>query len=82
MEDNRGDFVCSCLPGYTGKQCETEISVHPLCENNHCLNDGICTISTITSKIECLCPEGFTGVRCEVNILLLYYNVHRYYARN
>lgn len=66
IEDSRGDYTCNCPAGYTGSQCEIEISVHPLCESKPCLNDGICKVNPGSSKIECDCAKGFTGNRCEV----------------
>lgn len=66
IEDSRGDYSCNCPAGVTGAHCEIEITVHPLCENKPCLNDGICTVVAGTSKIECDCAKGFTGSRCEV----------------
>lgn len=70
IEDNKGDYVCSCPPGFTGTYCETEISAHPLCENDPCLNDGICKVIPGTSEIECDCAKGYSGNRCEVSYLL------------
>lgn len=66
IEDVRGDFTCNCSPGYTGIHCESEISVHPLCEKKPCLNDGVCNVISGANEIECECAKGFSGARCEV----------------
>lgn len=40
------------------------MSIHPLCDNKPCLNDGICTSDG--TNIDCDCAKGFIGARCEV----------------
>lgn len=67
-EDNRGDYSCQCSPGFTGVYCETEISVHPLCEPKPCLNNGTCKVTPGTPKVECECAKGFIGPRCETDL--------------
>lgn len=67
MEDNRGDYTCLCLSGFTGKYCENEISTHPLCEHSPCINNGTCIVSSGASRVECECVMGFTGTRCEID---------------
>ena len=32
-------YVCNCLPGYTGKLCDTQIDA---CQSNPCQNNGTC----------------------------------------
>lgn len=66
-EDNRGDYRCTCAPGYTGVHCESEISVHPLCETEPCMNSGICKVPANSNKYECECVKGFTGPKCEID---------------
>ncbi|XP_021706793.1 protein crumbs isoform X1 [Aedes aegypti] len=66
-EDSKGDYKCTCAPGYTGTLCETELSVHPLCEKNPCINNGTCRVPPGTNSYECQCLTGFIGTRCEIN---------------
>lgn len=68
IEDKRGDYQCNCQFGFTGPHCETEISVHPLCDNRPCQNNGTCKVAPNSSKIECECVKGFTGARCEIDL--------------
>lgn len=65
-EDSRGDFSCSCKPGFTGNLCESQLGVR-LCEQNPCRNDGVC-LALIDSEYRCECQPGWTGKNCETNI--------------
>ncbi|XP_055602052.1 protein crumbs isoform X2 [Uranotaenia lowii] len=67
LEDTKGDYKCSCAPGYTGSHCETALSFHPLCEKNPCLNNGTCRVLPGSNKFDCECLKGFIGDRCEIN---------------
>ncbi|XP_034311593.2 uncharacterized protein [Magallana gigas] len=54
---------CSCLPGYTGSECEALVDEcqHSFCgENGHCI-DGI-------DNFTCVCMPGFTGKYCNNNL--------------
>ncbi|KAL9889128.1 cell polarity complex component crumbs isoform 1-T1 [Glossina fuscipes fuscipes] len=66
-EDSRGDYQCLCSPNFTGKHCETEINVNPLCQVSPCQNGGACVVAPGTSTIECECAKGYAGARCEVD---------------
>ncbi|XP_061505186.1 protein crumbs isoform X1 [Anopheles gambiae] len=67
LEDSKGEYRCTCAPGYTGAVCDTELSVHPLCEKNPCANNGTCRVAPGTNTVECECLKGFIGMRCEIN---------------
>lgn len=38
----QGSYTCSCLPGYTGASCESQVNE---CSGNPCRNGGSCTVS-------------------------------------
>lgn len=64
FEDQRGDYSCNCLPGYTGTHCETKMGER-LCKDNPCRNDAICIESN--NDYKCECKPGWTGKNCDVN---------------
>lgn len=43
MNTGQGSYTCSCKPGFTGVDCEHEISE---CDSNPCRNGGSCTVRT------------------------------------
>ncbi|CAF1414538.1 unnamed protein product [Adineta ricciae] len=53
------DFVCLCLPNYTGKDCRTVMS----CQTDSCHNDGTCIQTTYGAR--CNCPTNFRGDFCQ-----------------
>lgn len=55
---SRGHSVggkCDCVDGYTGFNCELEVSCDLTCVNGFCGNDGICT-----------CFKGWKGIKCDI----------------
>ncbi|XP_071952127.1 uncharacterized protein [Antedon mediterranea] len=52
-----GSYVCSCVPGYTGTDCETDIG--ECAQPQPCLNGG---------TYRCDCPPGYGGINCEINV--------------
>ncbi|XP_052767830.1 uncharacterized protein LOC128208313 [Mya arenaria] len=55
-------FVCRCMDGYTGHQCEKGPC---RTSDNHCQNDGACFIDANTAT--CVCKAGFSGLDCRTN---------------
>nr|XP_020642758.1 protein delta homolog 2-like [Pogona vitticeps] len=55
---------CSCRAGYTGAECETELSP---CRSAPCLHGGQCQ-ETENQTFACSCLPGRSGNRCEVSV--------------
>ncbi|KAI9538692.1 hypothetical protein NQZ68_012345 [Dissostichus eleginoides] len=54
-----GGYLCDCLPGWTGPNCDIRNSS---CQGL-CLNGGRCEDQVSGSR--CLCPPGFLGKYCQ-----------------
>ena len=63
FQDHINAFSCSCVPGYTGKTCETNIDD---CQAAPCQNNATCVDSV--NAYTCRCLDGFNGTNCEHNI--------------
>ena len=65
--DGVGTYSCECIPGYTGRDCETNINecllMEPQCSGRGQCIDGV-------NNFTCLCQSGFTGVLCSKNMKL------------
>jgi len=57
-----GLYCNSCVAGYTGVNCETDINE---CESNPCKNRGFCYNQQNSFSCECL--TGYTGATCQNN---------------
>nr|XP_034974523.1 protein jagged-1b-like isoform X1 [Zootoca vivipara] len=57
-----GRHLCTCREGYTGAECETELSA---CGGAPCLHGGQCQ-EMENKTFFCSCPPGLSGSRCEV----------------
>ena len=57
-------FRCSCLPGFTGRQCGVEMNE---CLSSPCLNGATCH-NEINGYI-CECKKGFAGeMKCDAKL--------------
>ncbi|XP_078575446.1 sushi, von Willebrand factor type A, EGF and pentraxin domain-containing protein 1-like isoform X3 [Branchiostoma floridae x Branchiostoma japonicum] len=56
-------YVCDCVAGYTGVNCEVEIDE---CLSSPCLNNATCTDQL--NMFTCACTPGFTGSTCGEDI--------------
>ena len=54
--DGIDDYNCTCLQGFTGKNCELDLDE---CSSNPCLNGGTC--QDRTNGFKCICPVGTSG---------------------
>ena len=54
---------CICSPGWTGRNCSSEVNECMTSELNQCLNGATCIDGFL--KITCLCAPFYTGTFCE-----------------
>nr|CAD7397152.1 unnamed protein product [Timema cristinae] len=59
-ENRPSTYYCTCMPGYTGLTCTSEINP---CSSNPCQNGGRCFRSDLSYI--CRCNSSFTGNNCE-----------------
>lgn len=58
-------FTCSCLSGYSGKLCDSDID-ECASEMSPCMNGGEC--QNTFGSFTCSCQPGFTDSRCGMDI--------------
>ncbi|XP_033117805.1 fibropellin-1-like [Anneissia japonica] len=65
--NNEAGYVCSCVAGRTGSNCENRTdSMTYVCENYVCDNGGTCFEMDNTAA--CQCPDGYAGLFCEIEV--------------
>ncbi|XP_071956600.1 uncharacterized protein [Antedon mediterranea] len=61
--DGVGTYTCSCVAGYSGTNCETNINE---CASSPCQHGGACNDGV--NRYTCSCVAGSVGTHCETNI--------------
>ena len=61
-----GSFNCSCIEGWTGKDCSEDVNECSVSGINICKNNGTC--NNLPGSFNCSCIEGWSGRDCSVDV--------------
>lgn len=73
IEPIPGYYKCQCRRGYTGENCEVEVTQSP-CDSAPCDNGGACMETTIgagshtLASYKCKCLAGYAGMLCNFDL--------------
>ncbi|KAL4238399.1 hypothetical protein ACF0H5_003108 [Mactra antiquata] len=66
--DDVDGYVCHCVDGFSGSQCEIRQNEVNVCNNTVCQNSGICVPKEDEISFECICTSGWTGLHCNASV--------------
>lgn len=73
VEPIPGHYKCHCRRGYSGENCEVEVT-HSPCDSTPCDNGGACVETTIgagshtLASYKCACQAGYAGMLCNFDL--------------
>ncbi|XP_038661287.1 versican core protein-like [Scyliorhinus canicula] len=66
-------YICTCLPGYTGENCDIDIDE---CQSNPCRNGATCIDGA--NCFSCICLPSYGGALCEQDTEVCDFGWHKF----